>query len=86
MSCVNCATICALILTLLMMGTGLGAVTAFSAVAACLNNMGAALNEISSTFAPVSTFGKWVLIFAMLLGRLEVFALLVLFSPTFWRR
>lgn len=78
--------ISALILTLAMMGTGLSAVTAFSAVAACINNMGAALNEIGSTFEPVSTFGKWVLIFAMLLGRLEVFALLVLFTPAFWRR
>lgn len=76
----------ALILTLMMMATGLDAVTAFSAVSAALNNMGAGLNELSATFAPVSTFGKWVLIFAMLLGRLEVFALLVLFTPTFWRR
>lgn len=78
--------ISALILILAMMATGLSAVTAFSAVAACINNMGAALNEIGSTFEPVSTFGKWVLIFAMLLGRLEVFALLVLFTPVFWRR
>lgn len=76
----------ALILTLIMMGTGLSAVTAFSAVSASLNNMGAGLNEIGTTFAPVTTFGKWVLIFAMLLGRLEIFALLVLFSPAFWRR
>lgn len=76
----------ALILTLLMMATGLNAVTAFSAVSASLNNMGAGLNEIGATFEPVSTFGKWVLIFAMLLGRLEIFALLVLFTPTFWRR
>src|SRR3569832_183750 len=78
--------IIALILTLIMMGTGLGALTAFSAVSAGLNNMGAALNEIGSSFAPISSFGKWVLIFAMLLGRLEIFALLVLFTPTFWRR
>jgi len=75
-----------LILTLIMMGTGLSAVTALSAVSACLNNMGAALNEIGSTFEPVSTFGKWVLVLAMLLGRLEIFALLILFAPTFWRR
>lgn len=78
--------ISAMILTLTMMATGLSAVTAFSAVSACINNMGAALNEIGTTFEPVSTFGKWVLIFAMLLGRLEVFALLVLFTPAFWRR
>ena len=76
----------ALILTLMMMATGLDAVTAFSAMSAALNNMGSGLNELSATFASVSTFGKWVLIFAMLLGRLEVFALLVLFTTTFWRR
>ncbi|MEK7323284.1 MAG: TrkH family potassium uptake protein [Pseudomonadota bacterium] len=76
----------ALVLTLVMMGTGLDAVTAFSAVSASLNNMGAGLNELGSTFEPVTTFGKWVLIFAMLLGRLEIFALLVLFTPAFWRR
>ena len=74
-----------IILTLLMMATGLDAVTALSAVSACLNNMGAGLNEVSSTFAPVTLFGKWVLIFAMLLGRLEIFALIVLLSPAFWR-
>jgi trk system potassium uptake protein TrkH len=36
--------------------------------------------------AGVTDFGKWVLTFAMLLGRLEVFTLLVIFTPTFWRR
>lgn len=74
-----------IVLTLLMMATGLDAVTALSAISACLNNMGAGLNEVGSTFAPVTLFGKWVLIFSMLLGRLEIFALLVLLSPAFWR-
>ena len=73
------------VLMLLMMATGLDAVTALSAVSASLNNMGTGLNELGSTFAPVTLFGKWVLIFAMLLGRLEIFALLVLLSPAFWR-
>lgn len=73
------------ILMLLMMATGLDAVTALSAVSASLNNMGTGLNELGSTFASVTLFGKWVLIFAMLLGRLEIFALLVLLSPAFWR-
>ncbi len=78
--------ISAMVLTLVMMATGLDAVTALSAVSACMNNMGAGLNDIGTTFAPVTTFGKWVLIFAMLLGRLEIFALLVLLSPAFWRK
>lgn len=78
--------ISAIVLTLSMMATGLDAVTALSAVSACLNNMGAGLNDVGTTFASVTLFGKWVLIFAMLLGRLEIFALLVLLSPAFWRK
>lgn len=60
-------------------------VTAFSAVAACMNNMGVGLGQVGSTFAGVSDFGKWVLFFAMLIGRLEVFTVLVLFLPMYWR-
>lgn len=75
-----------IVLTFIMMGTGLDAVTAFSAVAACINNMGPGLGPVNATMASVSDFGKWVLIFAMLLGRLEVFTLLVIFTPAFWRR
>ncbi len=77
--------IIAIVLTLAMMVTGLDAVTALSAVSASLNNMGAGLNELSGTFASVTGVGKWILTFAMLLGRLEIFALLVLLSPAFWR-
>lgn len=75
-----------IILTFVMMTTGLDGITAFSAVAACINNMGPGLGALSASMASVSDFGKWVLIFAMLLGRLEVFTLLVIFTPTFWRR
>ena len=59
---------------------------AFSAIIACINNMGPGLGTLNSTMAGVSTAGKWILIFAMLLGRLEVFTLLVIFTPAFWRR
>ncbi len=61
-------------------------VTAFSAVAACITNLGPGLGEVGSNFASVNQIGKWVLCMAMLLGRLEVFTLLVLFTPTFWRQ
>ena len=64
---------------------GVDLVTAFSAVAACLNNLGPGLGDVASHYAGVSTAGKWVLAFAMLLGRLELFTLLVLFTPAFWR-
>lgn len=72
-------------LSLLMAGTGLDLTTAISAVAACLNNLGPGLGDVSSNYASVTPMGKWVLAFAMLLGRLELFTLLVLFTPTFWR-
>lgn len=73
-------------LTFGMMLTGLDGVTAFSAVAACINNTGPGLGSVNAHMANVTVFGKWLLIFAMLLGRLEVFTLLVIFTPGFWRR
>ena len=73
-------------LTFVMMLTGLDATTAFSAVAACINNMGPGLGSVNAHMANVTDFGKWTLIFAMLLGRLEIFTLLILFTPSFWRR
>jgi len=73
------------VLSLAMGATGLDMVTAFSAVAACLNNMGPGLGDVSANYAGVNAAGKWVLCVAMLLGRLELFTLLVLFTPTFWR-
>ena len=74
------------VMLLLLMALGLDQVTAFSAVAACLNNLGPGLGAVAENFSTVPDTGKWVLVFAMLLGRLEIFTLLVLFTPTFWRR
>ncbi len=74
------------LLTFVMMTTGLDPVTAFSAVAAAINNMGPGLGTLNASYASVSDFGKWVMIFAMLLGRLEIFTLLIVFTPGFWRR
>lgn len=75
-----------LIIFFLMMASGLDVVTAFSAVAATLNNLGPGLGEVASNFGVVADFGLWVGIVAMLLGRLEIFPLLVLLTPYFWRR
>jgi trk system potassium uptake protein TrkH len=72
-------------LTLLLASTGVDPVTAFAAVAACLNNMGPGLGEVAMTFQTIGDAGVWICTFAMILGRLEVFALLVLFLPSFWR-
>ena len=74
------------VLFLLLLGTGLDFVTAFSALTACINNLGPGLGEVSAHYGNLSSSVKWVLSFAMLLGRLEVFTLLVLFTPMFWRR
>jgi trk system potassium uptake protein TrkH len=74
------------ILMTLMMFIGLDQVTAFSAVAATLNNLGPGLGEVSTTFGTVSDAAKWVGVVGMILGRLEIFTLLVLLTPEFWRR
>ncbi|MFT5234734.1 MAG: trk system potassium uptake protein TrkH [Shewanella sp.] len=70
---------------LLLMALGMDNITAFSATAACLNNLGPGLGEVASNYASIGDGEKWVLLMAMLFGRLEVFTLLVLFTPTFWK-
>ena len=74
------------VLYIIMIATGLDELTAFSAVAACLNNLGPGLGEVASNMAVVNDVGKWVLILAMLLGRLEIFTLIAILTPGFWRR
>jgi trk system potassium uptake protein TrkH len=74
------------LMILLLMASGLDQETAFSAVAACLNNLGPGLGDVGRNFASINDFAKWVLCLAMLLGRLEIFTLLVLFTPAFWRK
>ncbi len=74
------------LMILLLMASGLDQETAFSAVAACFNNLGPGLGDVGQNYASINDFAKWVLIFAMLLGRLEIFTLLVLFTPGFWRK
>ncbi|QDO99880.1 TrkH family potassium uptake protein [Thalassotalea sp. PS06] len=74
-----------IICMLLLIASGIDEFTAFTAVAACLNNLGPGLGEVASNFSSINDFSKWVLIIAMLFGRLEIFTLLVLFLPSFWR-
>jgi trk system potassium uptake protein TrkH len=74
------------ILMVALLATGVDQVTAFSAIAACMTNTGTGLGEVATNFTSLTLLGKWICILAMLLGRLEVFPLLVLISPTFWRR
>jgi len=74
--------------TFVLMVSGLELVTAFSAVIAWINNMGPGLNEVgpAGNFAGLTQFQKWVGVFTMLAGRLELFTVLVLLTPAFWRR
>lgn len=74
------------IILLLLMLTGLDQISAFSATAAAMNNLGPGLNEVGLNYAGLHDPAKWILGFAMLLGRLEIFTLLVLLTPTFWRK
>ena len=74
------------LMLLILMGTGIDQVTAFSAVAACMNNLGPGLGDVALHYGDINDTAKWVLCFAMLLGRLEIFTLLVLLTPAFWRR
>jgi len=74
------------VMLITLLATGLDQVTAWSAVGATLNNLGPGLGDVSAHYGDINDTAKWVLCFAMLLGRLEVFTLLVLFTPIFWRR
>lgn len=74
------------LMMLILMATGLDQITAFSAMAACMNNLGPGLGDVAANYSSINDVAKWVLVFAMLLGRLEIFTLLVLFTPAFWRR
>lgn len=74
------------ILLLLLMAIGLDQVTAFSALASAMSNLGPGLGKASAHWGDMPTVSKWVFCLAMIMGRLEIFTLLVLFTPAFWRR
>ncbi len=69
-----------------LMFFGLDQVTAFSAIAATLNNLGPGLGDVAQNYAGIGDLSKWVCVAAMVLGRLEIFTLLVLFTSDFWRQ
>jgi trk system potassium uptake protein TrkH len=68
-----------------LLATGLDQVTAWSAVSATLNNVGPGLGAVAQNYAHIPPESKWILCFSMLLGRVEVFTLLIIFSPEFWK-
>ncbi len=71
---------------LVLLGTGMNYETAFSATTASLNNLGPGLGDVASNYGHTTAVAKGAMSLAMLLGRLEIFTLLVLFTPMFWRR
>ncbi len=75
-------------LTMVLLFSGLDPVTAFTAVVACVNNIGPGLGEVgpATNFSGLTDFQTWVCTLAMLLGRLELLSVLVLLTPSFWRR
>ena len=74
-------------LTLVLLATGLDLVSSFTAIIATINNTGPGLGVVgpSTNFQGLTDFQTWVCTLAMLLGRLEIFSVLVLLTPTFWR-
>ena len=77
-----------LMIAILLSITGLDFLSAISGAATSISNVGPGLGEMigpNGNFSQVSDMSKWILSFAMLLGRLEIFAVLVLFLPSFWR-
>jgi len=75
-----------LFMQLALIMTGLDFVTAFSAVGATINNLGPGLGAVALHYSHISDTAKILLCFTMALGRLEIFTLLVLFSPMFWKK
>jgi len=75
-------------MTLVLAFTGLDIISAFTAVVASINNTGPGLGVVgpSTTYEVLDDFQTWVCTFAMLLGRLEIFTLLVVLTPSFWRK
>ena len=75
-----------LFMQLALIGTGMDFVSAFSAVGATINNLGPGLGVVGENYSSISDTAKLLLCFTMMLGRLEIFTLLVLLSPMFWRK
>jgi trk system potassium uptake protein TrkH len=75
-----------LVTFLILMATGLDFTTAFSSMGACLNNLGPGLGDVAYHYADINATAKTILCFVMIMGRLEIFTLLVLLTPMFWQR
>ncbi len=75
-----------LFMHLALVSTGMDFLTAFSAVGAAINNLGPGLGDVALNYADITDTAKLLLCFAMILGRLEIFTILVLFTVMFWKK
>ncbi|MBW1900910.1 MAG: TrkH family potassium uptake protein, partial [Deltaproteobacteria bacterium] len=77
-----------IVATLIMASLGLDMITSFGSVAASIGNIGPGLGMVgpAKNFLEIPEVGKWVLIFCMLLGRLEIYTVILLLTPEYWRR
>jgi trk system potassium uptake protein TrkH len=85
MAFMSFSAISTIIITLMLMTTGLDFWSSLSAVAACVNVLGPGFGQLGTNFAPVTDAGTWLLSGAMILGRLEYFTVFAIFSPMFWK-
>ena len=74
-----------MILSFLLLIFGNDIATSFSSVASCLNNLGPAVGDATNSYSSLSTSSKYVLSFTMILGRLEIYTLLIILTPYFWK-
>ncbi len=74
-----------LFLSFLLLLSGLDITTSFSTVASCINNLGPALGDAVYNYSNLNAFSKYVLSFTMILGRLEIYTLLIVMTPYFWK-
>jgi trk system potassium uptake protein TrkH len=76
------------VLTFALLASGLDFISAFSAIIACINNAGPGLGVVgpAGNYEGLSDLQTWICAAAMLLGRLEIFSVLVLFTPMYWRK
>ena len=79
---------CIVILVFALLSSGMDFISAFSAIIACFNNAGPGLDQVgpASNYASLSDFQKIVCTFAMLLGRVQIFSIIILFVPEFWKK
>jgi trk system potassium uptake protein TrkH len=77
-----------IVASLVMAALGLDMISAFASVAACIGNIGPGLGLVgpAKNYVAIPFIGKWVLIFCMLLGRLEIYTVIVLLIPEYWRK